>query len=97
MKLLHTEYDLNITFKENQIHILSIENPKVYSRILNDLWSQSHGGEGDFVLSEGEKIKNIGKEIECIFNPFALDCNDKKIIGKLYQELNEQEVYLLFE
>ncbi len=98
MKLIHTGYNLEITLHENQITVLSVENPKAYSTILHDIWSQVQGEDGDFILSDYEKIKNISKEMECIFNPFALDCNDKRIVGKLYQELKEQAgIYLVNE
>lgn len=98
MKLIHTGYDLEIVLRENQITVLSVENPQAYSAILRDIWNQTQGGEGDFILSDNEKMKNISKEIDCVFNPFALDCNDKRIITKVYQELKEQAgIYLVNE
>lgn len=98
MKLIHSAYNLEMTLRENQITVLSVENPKAYSAILHDIWYQIQGGDGDFILSDNEKVKNFSKEVECIFNPFALDCNDKRITGKLYQELKEQAgTYLVNE
>lgn len=90
MRLIHTGYHLELVLQENQIIVLSIENPKAYTDMLHDIWNQVQGENGEFILSEQEKIKNISKEMECIFNPFLLDCNDKKVIAKLYQELREQ-------
>lgn len=89
MKLIHSEYQLEIYLKENEIIILTIENQKAYRDILLDLWNQVEGGEGEIILSEGEKIKKISKDMEVIFNPFGLDCNNRKVINKLYQELKE--------
>lgn len=98
MKLVYPEYQLEVSLRENQITILTIENPRAYARVLSDLWNQTQGAEGGFILSECEKILSISRELECIFNPFALDCNDKKVIHKLYQELKEQaEENLLLE
>lgn len=98
MKLIHTGYGLELEIKENQITVLSVENPKAYTTILRDIWSQVQGGEGSFLFSDGEKVKSIAKEMECIYNPFELDCNDKKIIAKLYQEIREQaEEELVYE
>lgn len=98
MKLVYPEYQLEVSLRENQITILTIENPRAYARLLSDLWNQTQGAEGGFILSECEKILSISRELECIFNPFALDCNDKKVIHKLYQELKEQaEENLLLE
>jgi len=90
MKLIHMGYDLELEIRENQVTILSVENPKAYAVILQDIWNQTQGGEGGFILTDGEKTKNISKELECIYNPFMIDCNDKKIISRLYQELKGQ-------
>lgn len=97
MRLVHTNYALELDLQENQITVLSIEHPKAYTDMLRDIWNQTQGGEGAFILSEQEKIKNISKEAECIFNPFSLDCNNRKVIGKLYQELREQADSVLIE
>lgn len=89
MKLVIPSYNISIELKENRVYVLSIENPKAYSVILRDFWSQTKGGDGELILSEGEKIYTISKVMECIFNPFDIDCNDKKILNKLYYELSE--------
>ncbi|MBQ2745546.1 MAG: type II-A CRISPR-associated protein Csn2 [Lachnospiraceae bacterium] len=97
MKLVNTYYNLELNIVENQIAVLSVENPAAYTKIVGDMWHQVNGEEGSFILSDGEKIKNISKDIECIFNPFSLDCNNKKIITRLYQELRMQSDNLLQE
>lgn len=89
MKLVFEKYDLTIPFVENQVTVISIESPRAYSEIIGDLWNQINGGDGRFVLSEKDKMYSLSKEIVIIYNPFALSCNDKKILGKLYQEMNQ--------
>ena len=88
MKLVNTYYNLEMDIVENQVIVLSVENPIAYAKLVGDLWKQVNGEDGSYILSDCEKVKNISKEIECILNPFALDCNSKKIISRLYQELN---------
>lgn len=88
MRLLHSELNIDIAFRENEVIVLTVENPQSFSRLLSDLWRQINGELGDFVLSEADKIYKLSKELEVIFNPFALSCNDKKIISRLYQQLN---------
>ena len=98
MRLVYPAYQLEVFLPENQITVLSIENPTAYSAMLHDMWNQAQGNIGGFILSDGDKIRSISKEMECIFNPFSLDCNDKKIINKLYQELKENaDTYLINE
>ena len=89
MKLLHKEYGFELDVFENSISVLIIENAVAYAKIINDLWKQSNGDEGGFSLLEDDKTRNIAKDVECIINPFALSCNNKKIITKLYQELKD--------
>ena len=90
MKLIYKAYNLGMALSENQITVLSVENPKAYSSILCDIWNQTQGGEGGFILSKEGELRNIAKEVDCIFNPFALDFNGKRVINRLYQELQEQ-------
>lgn len=87
MKLIHSGYQLELHLHENQITVLTIENKDAYRTLISDLWNQIEGGEGEILLSDGEKIKKISKEMELIFNPFGLDCNNRKVISKLHQEL----------
>ena len=96
MRFVYPAYQLEVFLHENQITVLSIENPTAYSAMLHDMWNQAQGNIGGFILSDGDKIRSISKEMECIFNPFSLDCNDKKITNKLYQELKENaDTYLI--
>lgn len=96
MRLVHSKLNIDIAFRENEVIVLAVENPQIFSMLLSDLWRQLNGEEGDFVLSEADKIYKLSKELEVIFNPFALSCNDRKIISRLYQELNtvaEEDLY----
>ena len=97
MKLVNTLYGLEFDLIENQILILSIENHAAYSNILGTLWKQYRGEDGDFILSDGSKELKLSQKIECIYNIFSINTNDKKIITKLYQELTFQNDTLLQE
>jgi CRISPR-associated protein Csn2 len=96
MRLVNPEYNIELNLLENQVQILVIENPTMMQKISSDLWNQVNGETGEFILSEAEKIYPISKKVNFIMNPFALNCNDRKIISKLYQELSglaEEEYY----
>ena len=90
MRIVNTFYDFEFEFNENEILVLTVENPETYSILLYDLWSQYEGGEGSFIFSDNEKEIKLSTKSECIYNPFSIDCNNKKIITKLYQELKSQ-------
>ena len=63
MKLVNTYYNIELEILENYVTVLSVENPLVYTKIIGDIWKQVNGEDGDFVLSDGDKIKNISKEM----------------------------------
>lgn len=67
-----------------------IESPEEFSEYTQELFRQSEGAEGRFVLSEDEKEIDISKNVEVIFNPYAVNINDRKILNKLHAELSEQ-------
>ena len=56
---------------------------------MQELFSQQNGEEGEFVLSHKEKELNIAKSVEIIVNPFNVEINGRKILNKLYTELEQ--------
>lgn len=87
MRLVNTEYQIDICLNENEVYILVVENPIVYTSLVQNLWNQCEGNVGTWILSDGNKALNLTKNIKCIINPFSININDKMIITKLYQEL----------
>lgn len=90
MKVIYSQYQMEIDVEEQRITVLSIENQKAYREILSDLWNQIEGLEGEMIISENERIMKISKDVELVFNPFSLDCNNKKVLTRLYQELKDK-------
>ena len=95
--LVNTFYNLELRLIENAITVLSVEAPSAYQKIMHDFWQQYNGNEGSFILSENGKELKIQKNVECIYNPFSVNLNDKKILTKLYHELSLQSDSLLQE
>ncbi len=87
MKLVYPIVDLHLLFQENMVQVVSVEEPHLFTAMVSDLWRQASGESGEFILSDGDKLKNISKELEVIINPFAMNCNEKKVLNKLYQEI----------
>ena len=89
MKLVHSEYDIKIELKENNVNLLVIENRKLMTELVYELYNQCNGLDGRFVLSNDMKELKIDKEASIVLEPFTINCNDRKVISKLYQELEE--------
>ncbi|MCI9238595.1 type II-A CRISPR-associated protein Csn2 [Lachnospiraceae bacterium 50-23] len=98
MKLVHPQLEGQIIFNGEKPCEWIIESPNEFSAYTQELYCQSEGLNGRFVLSEGEEEKDISKYAEIIFNPFAVNINDKKIVNKLYSELSRlaegEEMYM---
>lgn len=89
MKLINTNYDIDLEFKENETQVLVVESKQLLSELLWDFLKQSSGNDGDFILSTDGKILNIAKASDLIIDPFGIDFSNRKINTKLQQELSE--------
>lgn len=89
MKLVHSNLAAEILNDKDVFTEWILESPELYAKYLQELFSQQNGEEGDFVLSHKEKELNIAKNIEIIVNPFHVEINGRKILNKLYTELDQ--------
>lgn len=89
MNFLIPKYNISLDLSENTVNVITIENPSAYTEIMEDIWNQCEGDEGECILSELDKEIELNQHAECIFNPFILNCNNKKVLLKLYQEISE--------
>lgn len=87
MRFIHGEYDLDLVLEENLVEVIVVENGRVLYRLVHELYMQSQGEDGYFVLSTGDKIHKLSRSMAVVLEPFTLNCNEKRIISKLYQEL----------
>lgn len=90
MKLVYPDFSHQITFEEGKINLILIEGPFEFRKLVGELYLQTNGNEGRFVLSHGEEILKIQKSIHCIMNPFDLSLNSKKILDKIYNDLKDE-------
>lgn len=89
MKLLYGDYNVQIEFQENEVQVLTIENPVTFRKALQELQEQYNGGEGIWILSEGESPIPLGNYAEIVWSPLLIDLNERKIVSKLYQEMRK--------
>lgn len=97
MKAIYAKYGIELSLEENRIITLVVENPKVMSDMLRDIFRQINGEEGGWILSENDKIFPLEKTGVLLDNPLTADCNEKKILTKLHKELSEQAKTSLYE
>ena len=89
MKLVHSELSGELLKDKTIFTEWIIESPELFARYLQELYGQYAKYEGKFVLSQDTKELDISKYVEIITDPLAVDLNGRKIINRLYTELNE--------
>lgn len=97
MRITYSKYGIEQQVCENEVGVICIENRKCFSDIICDIWQQINGLKGDVIISDGSDLIKINREVEMIFNPYGIDCNEKKIINALYQEIKDETNDLLQE
>ena len=89
MKLVHSETPYALLESNSKCSEWIIENPETFSSYIQEIMQQCRGEDGRFVLSQGEKELDIAKNVEVIFDIFSVDCNDRRILSKLYAQLEQ--------
>lgn len=87
MKLVHPDFFFQIELSETKVTNIIIESPDVFESMLNELYNQTLGNEGKWVLSNNSTPIEIKKYSEIILNPFNLDINNKRLLAKLYENI----------
>lgn len=91
MCLAHTKSSIKVDIEEGKTSVLVMENPIVMREYLLELETQLQGESGDFVLSVDYEPVSISKNLLLVKDPLNIDCNDKKILTKLYQNIADEE------
>lgn len=91
MCLAHSKNNIKVDIEEGKVSVLVIENPIVMREFLFELEEQLQGKTGNFVFSVDYEPASIGKNLILIKDPLSIDCNEKKILVKLYQNIVDEE------
>ena len=89
MKLVHPDFFFPIEISETEISLLVLENPVCFRNFIREIREQMDGMEGQWVLSEDNKLLKIAKTCELILDPFGLDINQKKVLTSLYDRVEK--------
>ena len=87
MRLVERELGLEIELKENVAAVVVVEDIAYRLPLIDGLYSQVQGKEGNWLLVQNEKNYELDKKAEIILEPFSLELNNKKVKTKLYQDI----------
>lgn len=97
MRLVYAKYEIEIQLRENEVYTLVLEQPVVFTDFLRNLMAQINGMEGELILSEGDQQLSLAKNAVLISNPLMVDSNEKRVLTKLYKELDQNVKNLMYE
>ena len=99
MKLVHINISRHIDFDINTCYSLIIENSTEFYKLTKELYNQTNGEEGNFVLSN-ENILDISKNCLFISDYYSSLLNSKKVLNILnntiLQIIQENDFYKEF-
>ena len=87
MILTYRKMEGNFVLSENVLYTIVIESPALMCQFIEDLYSTLNTSDDSFSLFLGEKKLNVPKIVDFIYNPFGIELNQKKIITKIYQQM----------
>lgn len=91
MRLIHNQLGIQLEFKENIVNELIIESPIIMVDLIEEMRAQCLGDEGNWVLSDDETLLSIKKCVSLVLEPFSLECNSKRVLSKIYQNLEKEQ------
>ena len=97
MRIIYSKYGIDLCLEENKITTIVIENPSVMSEVIRDISKQVNGEDGEWILSDQDKIFSLEKSSIFLDNPLMVNSNEKRILTRLYKELSEQANTLMYE
>ncbi|MGN0170677.1 MAG: type II-A CRISPR-associated protein Csn2 [Lachnospiraceae bacterium] len=89
MRLYFQSSDCALELKEGKVQGVCIESPMIMKTMARDLWDSFRGKDVPVFLTDQEKALKVSKEVAIIWHPCLIDVNERKIISKLYQEMQE--------
>lgn len=89
--LAHAPNNIKIEMVEGKVTVLVIETPTVLRGLLQELDEQLQGNSGGITLSIDYEPVSLGKNLLLVDAPLNIDCNDRKILAKLYQNIIDEE------
>lgn len=91
MKLRINGFENEFIFNDKNVNVLQIADSKCFSHIIDVLNQKINGLENSeiFLLDENEEELKIEKNMYLVVDLFNIDYNSKKILNKIYEEIDK--------
>lgn len=88
MRWIYSPCNVDLQLDELRPVTLVIEKPQHLQKMISAILSQMNSEGDDVILSEGNQLLSLEKNIFLQLNPFEDILNNRKIIGKLYKTIS---------
>ena len=88
---------IDIWADKGEIIGLVFESPREFRLFSSEIQNAIRGENENICISEGNKIIRCSKDIQVVFSPEYIDVNDRKILGHLYDSMEEMAKQEFFE
>lgn len=78
MILSHFDLERPIELNSSVVNVLVVENETKFFDFCKEFAEQSKGGDGGFVLSDGDARLSIAKDVKFVYDFFEVNLNDKR-------------------
>lgn len=92
MILAQAKLGIRVELTENKTTVFVVENPKMWRKIQKSFMRQVLGEEQSWILSHEETEIAWNKYVELILNPLLADENNKRIVNKFLQSVQNVSV-----
>lgn len=83
MKIVSSYFNSQIEIAQGETFLLAVENQRLFKTIVEDIYNQVNGGDGDLILSENNAPILMSKNIDIIKDFAPFDINGKMFISKI--------------
>ncbi|MCH3972204.1 MAG: type II-A CRISPR-associated protein Csn2 [Oscillospiraceae bacterium] len=80
---------MNFETEENNVDVISIESSQYFLEFIQLMLSENTENNGGIILSENSEELEFGKAASIIINPLNVELNERKMLSKLYKEMED--------
>ena len=92
MRLTTSLFQGEIEIYNSDVTNLVIENPTVMRKLVEDIYNQTEGGDGEVILFDHDRIVKMSKSVELVTTLFPFGVNEKRLLTKLCSILEKEAV-----
>ena len=97
MNLSYDKYGIRLELTEDIPVTLVLESESVFADFTGNLWNHYNGMESEILVVDGEKELNLARHADVILSPYMINCNDRRLLTRLYQDLTTKSKEVLVQ